>query len=163
MKRCIAVLVLLAALAVTAGAKPRSVGIGAGAVQSVSMQHMVYGTDNVFQLDLGFHVGVPSSGTMRLMATYNIMLFSPEWTSEGKWNVYAGPGVSLGAGFSTAKALTFGVTAIAGVEYLFDSIPLQLSADLRPTFGIMLSNDTFRFDVDGMMGFVPTISARYMF
>ena len=162
MRRIVITLTVLLAVAFTAGAKPRSVGLGFGSIQNVSMQHMVYGTDNFFQLDLGYHVGVPSTGTMRLTGTYNYMILSPKWTEKGTWNFYAGPGVSLGSGFNIDKAVSLGVTAQVGLEYIFE-FPLQLAVDLRPSFGVMLGNDRFRYDLDGLMGFIPTLTARYMF
>lgn len=174
MKRVIIAITLAAAFAAsvfTASAKPRSVGIGLGAYQNISMQHMIYGTDRFFQLDLGYHVGVRQygmaytgdQGTLRLMATYNIPIMSFDWTSEGTWNFYAGPGFTLASDFSSDKAISIGVVAQAGIEYLFDDIPLQLSADVRPFAGLIISNDRFMYDLDGFMGFIPTISARYWF
>ena len=68
----------LLCLSIAAKAQVRSVGLTLGSFDAVSMQHAVYGTDDVFQLELGYHTGVPSSGSLRLMATYNIMILSPE-------------------------------------------------------------------------------------
>ena len=162
MKKLI-LLVLAACLSFGANAQIRSVGLSVGPFEGVSMQHWVYGTENLFQLDLGYHTGVPYSGSIRLSGTYNIMFMTPEWTDEGQWNLYAGPGAYLGGGWASGKGLVFGVMAIVGVEYIFDSIPLQLSADMRPAIGTVLTNDQFIFDKDGLLGFVPTVSVRYLF
>ena len=161
MKRLL-IIFAAAVISVAANAQVRSVGLTVGAFEGVSFQHMIYGTDNVFQLDLGYQTGVPHSGSMRLVGTYNKMLMSPEWTSEGTWNMYAGPGVQIGTGFVPEKAFSIGVVGVVGLEYIF-WVPLQLSVDIRPSLGVMLSDDSFRFDIDGMLGFIPTISARYMF
>ena len=162
MRRLLLILVV-ACLSVGAKAQVRSVGLTLGSYEAVSFQHWVYGTDNVFQLDLGYHTGLPHSGAIKLMASYNITILSPEWTSEGKWNFYAGPGAYLGGGWAPGKGLTFGVMAVAGLEYLFDGLPLQLSADVRPAVGAILLKDVTLFDKDKLLGLIPTVSARYMF
>ena len=156
-------IMLAACFALGARAQVRSVGLTVGPYESVSFQHMVYGTDNVFQLDLGFHTGVPASGSIRMMASYNINILSPKWTDEGTWNFYAGPGVYLGGGWAPGKGLTLGVMAIVGLEYIFDDLPLQLSADMRPALGAVLLKDVSVFDKDSLLGLIPTVSARYMF
>ena len=156
-------IMLAACFSLGARAQVRSVGLTVGPYEAVSFQHMVYGTDNVFQLDLGFHTGVPASGSIRMMASYNINILSPKWTDEGTWNFYAGPGVYLGGGWAPGKGLTLGVMAIVGLEYIFDDLPLQLSADTRPALGAVLLKDVSVFDKDSLLGLIPTVSARYMF
>lgn len=156
-------IMLAACFSLGARAQVRSVGLTVGPYEAVSFQHMVYGTDNVFQLDLGFHTGVPASGSIRMMASYNINILSPKWTDEGTWNFYAGPGVYLGGGWAPGKGLTLGVMAIVGLEYIFDDLPLQLSADMRPALGAVLLKDVSVFDKDSLLGLIPTVSARYMF
>ena len=100
MRKLIITLTVILAAMTAAKAQPRAVGISVGPYEAVTFQHMVYGTDNVFQLDLGFHTGVPASGSIRMMASYNINILSPKWTDEGTWNFYAGPGVYLGGGWA---------------------------------------------------------------
>ena len=156
-------IMLAACFSLGARAQVRSVGLTVGPYEAVSFQHMVYGIDNVFQLDLGFHTGVPASGSIRMMASYNINILSPKWTDEGTWNFYAGPGVYLGGGWAPGKGLTLGVMAIVGLEYIFDDLPLQLSADMRPALGAVLLKDVSVFDKDSLLGLIPTVSARYMF
>lgn len=162
MKRLLLILTI-ACLSFGAKAQVRSLGVTVGAYEAVSFQHGVYGTENVFQLDLGYHTGLPKSGSIRLMGSYNIMLYSPEWTKEGDWNFYVGPGVYLGGGWAEGKGLTFGVMAVVGLEYLFESIPLQVSADMRPTMGMLLTNDMFIYDKDCLLSLTPTLAVRYMF
>ena len=162
MRRLLLILVL-ACLSIGAKAQVRSLGVTLGSYEAVSFQHMVYGTDNVFQLDLGYHLGVPDSGAVKMMASYNINILSPKWTDEGTWNFYAGPGVYLGGGWAPGKGLTLGAMAVVGLEYLFDDLPLQLSADMRPSVGAILLKDVTVFDKDSLLGLIPTVSARYMF
>lgn len=162
MKRFILVTVIILAT-VSAKAQVRAVGIGLGGSETISLQHYIYGMDDCFfQLDFGYHTGVPSSGSTRLTATYNMVILSPEWTWMGEWNFYAGPGIQLGSGFTPLKSFNIGVAAQVGLEYVFD-FPLQLSVDLRPSFGILLSEGRFKYDMDGLMGFIPVVSARYRF
>ena len=161
MKKIIITLTVILAAMTAAKAQPRAVGISVGSYEAVTFQHMVYGTDDFFQLDLGYQVGYPAPGSMRLTATYNMILLQPKWFG-GEWNFYVGPGAQLGSGFRSLKALTFGATCQVGLEYNFD-FPLMLSAEVRPTIGICLSSDRFKYDLDGLFGFIPTISAKYRF
>ena len=156
-------IMLASCLAFGAKAQVRSLGLNLGPYEAVSFQHFVYGTDNVFQLDLGYHTGVPDSGSIRLMGTYNIMILSPEWTDEGKWNFYAGPGAYIGASWAPGKGVAFGVMGIVGLEYIFDDIPIQLSADMRPSVGAVMTKNGYVYDTDSLLGLIPTVSARYMF
>lgn len=162
MRRLLLILVV-ACLSIGAKAQVRSLGVTVGSYEAVSFQHWVYGTNNVFQLDLGYHTGLPKAGAVKMMASYNITILSPKWTEKGEWNFYAGPGVYLGGGWAPGKGLTFGVMALVGLEYMFESFPLQLSADMRPGVGTVLTNDDFIYDKDNLLGLIPTISARYMF
>lgn len=78
-----------------------------------------------------------------------------------------------------ANGFMLGVCAQVGLEYTF-WFPLQLAIDLRPVFGIHVNGgyssiDTANPEVasrtpvetgfydNGLLGFVPTISARYRF
>ena len=162
MKRLLLILVA-ACFCVCANAQVRSLGATFGTYDAVSMQHWVYGTKNVFQLELGYHTGLPDAGAVKLMASYNIMILSPEWTNEGEWNFYAGPGMYLGAGWAPGKGVACGLFGIAGLEYIFEYIPLQLSADIRPSAGIMLTKNGFKYDKDTLLDLDPTVSVRYMF
>ena len=162
MRKLLLILVLVFAAA-GAKAQVRSLGLTLGSYEAVTFQHWVYGTDNVFQLDFGYHTGLPSDGAWKLMGSYNIMLLSPTLTIDGDWNFYAGPGGYLGAGWAPGKGLTFGVMAVVGLEYLFEYIPLQMSVDIRPGIGTVLTNNKYVFDKDALLGFVPSVSLRYMF
>lgn len=162
MKRLLVIL-LASCLAFGAKAQVRSLGLEVGPYAAVSFQHMVYGTDNVFQLDLGYHAGLPNTGWARLMGTYNMMIVSPKWTEKGTWNFYAGPGAYIGASWASGKGVAFGVMGIVGLEYIFDDKPFQLSADIRPCVGTVLTKNGYVYDMDSLLGLIPTLSARYMF
>ena len=162
MRRLLLILVV-ACLSIGAKAQVRSLGVTLGPYEAVTLQHWVYGTDNIFQLDLGYHTGVPSGGSIRMMAAYNIPILSPQWTEKGTWNFYAGPGIYIGGSTAPGKGLNFGVIANVGIEYIFDSLPILLSAEMRPGLGTMFSNDDFIYDIDNLLDLIPMVSVRYMF
>ena len=89
MRKLIITLTVILAAMTAAKAQPRAVGISVGPYEAVTFQHMVYGTDDFFQLDLGYQVGSPMPGSMRLAATYNMILMQPDWFG-GEWNFYVG-------------------------------------------------------------------------
>ena len=156
----------------------------------VSYNHSINSTEFI-QADLGIDFGYNVSGTPGLKATalYNWIWARPAWTDTGRWAIYAGAGLSLGyvedaVPYSIEDKLITGIydpgfkiaaAAQAGISYTFD-FPLQLALDLRPYFGIHSSDGKIRvgnqeisygaktgFYDNGLMGFIPTISARYMF
>lgn len=173
------------------GGHPESAGLRLGATGlEVSYNHSLSST-RFIQADLGIDFGYNVSGTPGLKATalYNWIWARPAWTDTGRWAIYAGAGLSLGyvedaVPYSIADKLITGIydpgfmiaaTAQAGISYTFD-FPLQLALDLRPYFGIHSSDGKIRvgnqeisyggktgFYDNGLMGFIPTISARYMF
>lgn len=173
-KLLIAVVILFCGLT-SLSAQPRSIGGSFGASETVTYQHSLR-NGNFMEVNFGYYCGTgavssyessyeylyKSLGTLRLTATYNMVFLSPQWTSRGDWNFYAGPGVSMGSGFNSYKAFSIGVTGQAGLEYNF-WFPLSLSVDVRPTFGIMVSESRVKYDVDGLLGFCPTISAKFLF
>ena len=87
----------------------------------------------------------------------------PEWSSDGEWGIYAGPGAVLGYGAfvnnddpSSYTGRPFlGLTAQAGIEYRF-SFPLQLSLDIRPSYLLPASRNRI-----GWFGIA--LGLRYMF
>ena len=143
-----------------------------------------------FGVDFGYNAkGNPG---VKATATYNFVWARPAWTEKGSWALYAGPGVSIGYVNDQdhimvdttvkpyyANGFMLGVCAQVGLEYTF-WFPLQLAIDLRPVFGIHVNGgyssiDTANPEVasrtpvetgfydNGLLGFVPTISARYRF
>ncbi|MBQ6689853.1 MAG: hypothetical protein IJN02_11570 [Bacteroidales bacterium] len=179
MKRILTIAAVLFGFTVAAVAQPKSVGLRLGAMEGAVYQHEI-GGGNFIELGFGYNVGLPISkkvvnpylgyaystvypgGTLNLTGCYNFMIFEPQWTSKGEWGFYAGPGISLGTGFQPWKAFSIGVMGQVGLEYTF-WFPLQLSVDLRPTIGIMCQEGGVIFDKGGLLGFAPSISARYTF
>lgn len=173
------------------GGHPESAGLRLGATGlEISYNHSLTSTQFI-QADLGLDFGYNVSGTPGIKATaiYNWIWARPAWTDTGRWALYAGGGLSLGyvedaVPYSVADQLITGIydpgfmiaaAAQVGISYTFD-FPLQLALDLRPYFGIHSSDGKIRvgnqeisygaktgFYDNGLMGFIPTISARYMF
>ncbi|MBR5384875.1 MAG: hypothetical protein IK143_03265 [Bacteroidales bacterium] len=164
MKKAIIIIAALFGMALAASAQPRAIGarllgLGANGIEA-SYQHTM-AESQFIQGDLGIFAwdGFTATGT------YNWIISSPRWTSEGVWNFYLGAGASLGyveyghdAEGRVESNFMFGFVGQVGLEYNFD-FPLQLSADLRPVLGW----SDGKFYGDGVLGFVPSISVRYRF
>lgn len=191
MKRIITTLVAVAfiscCLSLTSGAQPRAAGLRVGATGfEASYQHS-FGR-NFLEAEAGIDFGHGGPG-FKAVSLYNFVFARPAWSDRGTWGLYAGPGLALGY---VADRTTYtlwrqegiheypikihpvdygfmlALTGQVGLEYTF-WFPLQLSVDIRPYFGLHV-NDGFHsygsragFYNYGMMGFIPTISARYRF
>lgn len=145
MKKILVMLTLALGISAAAVAQPRAIGVRGSYGAEISYQHNL--GSNFLEADLGFW-----DGGFAVSGVYDFILASPQWTA-GTWNVYAGPGASLGVG----GGVTVGVCAQVGLEYTFGSIPLQLSLDLRPN--IVTIHDGIGF----VSGFWPALGIRYAF
>lgn len=176
MKRLTIILSFLIGLSVVAQAQPRAVGLRIGATGLDASYQYEMNRNTFFQGDLGMDFGssADAGAGFKAVGTYNIVWARPAWTDLGTWAIYAGPGVALGYvgdrvtyRNELAKVKTrdhgfmFAIAAQAGIEYNFE-FPLQLSADIRPYFGIHAGNKTGFYN-RGLYGFIPTLSARYRF
>lgn len=126
MKKFVLVMAAILGIAVVAAAQPRAIGIRAGYGAELSYQHTL-GGENFAELDLGWSTGAFSAGL-----AYDFMI-----APLGPINFYAGPQAHLGfiaGGEGAESVLLVGAGAQLGIEYCFDSIPLQLSLDWKPTF-----------------------------
>ena len=167
---------LLLCFCAVAMAQPRAAGLRFGATGiEASYQHSL--DKNTFiqgELGMDFGSSVDAGCGVKATGTYNIIWARPAWTDKGTWAIYAGPGATLGytgdsiiyrdelATYKTRDhGFMFAVGVQAGLEYNFE-VPLQLAVDLRPFFGVHVSQQTGFYN-RGMLGFVPTISARYRF
>lgn len=176
MKRFITIITLILSVSAFAYAQPRAAGLRTGATgEEASYQHEL-NLNTFLQGDLGLDFGASVDGPLGFKATgtYNIIFARPAWTDKGTWAIYAGPGVTLG--YSGDKVtyrdelvtlrtrehgFIFALAAQAGLEYNFE-FPLQLSADIRPYFGVHIGDAAGFYD-RGLLGFIPSISARYRF
>ena len=187
MKKLIAILSLMALCAVAALAQPRSAGLRLGSTGfEATYQHSI-NKSQFIEGNLGMDFGTAAGGKAgaRIAATYNIIWARPAWTDEGSWAIYTGLGISLGyvsdkvSYETTGMRISFfdygtivAIAAQAGLEYTFD-FPLQLSVDIRPYFGmhinkgVRINDQSYAskrgFYNNGMVGFIPSVSARYRF
>lgn len=153
MKKIIIVLAMAFGLSIAAVAQPRAVGGRLGYGIEASYQHSL--GDNFVEADLGLF----TFRSLNAAATYNFMIAQPSWTPKGEWGFYAGPGAGLGVDFG--GAFNIGIGGQVGLEYKFDNIPLQLSVDYRPMFGLYAANGAAGFYLPGIWNF--GIGARYCF
>lgn len=155
MKKII-VLVISALVSAAAIAQPRAIGGRLGVGVDLSYQH--YLGNDFAEIDFGYNMGTGFG----LTGIYEFVIAQPDWTSKGTWDFYAGPGISVGTLFKPMP-LAVGVTGQAGLSYTF-WFPLQLSFDLRTSFGVGVTPDGAIFNVSGLLfGFVPTLGIRYSF
>lgn len=158
MKRFLSVIVLAAAVAVSAVAQPKALGMRVGWDGfSVNYQHYAGGA-NFLETDvaLDYYYGDPG---FKADAIYNFMIAQPNWTSRGDWGFYAGVGAQLGY-CQHDFMLSFPVQV--GLSYTF-WFPLQLSFDIRPAFGFCAGKEHVTYYKAGLYGFVPSIGVHYAF
>lgn len=157
MKKIIILAALMLGIAVAASAQPKAIGGRLGYGLEASYEHYI-GNPNFLEVDAGI-IGTTHAG-FRLTGTYNWVIAQPNWTSRGNWSFYAGPGLTMGSAYTNdSNHFLFGFLGQAGLEYQF-WFPLQLSADLRPTFGVC---DGELYEDGIVYGLIPTLSVRYVF
>lgn len=150
------ILAVAVMMSAAAFAQPKSIGARFGYGAEITYQHTV--GKNFIETDLGYNYARGYNVT----AKYDFVVAKPQWTSEGAWEFYVGPGIFVGSDFKD-KPFIFGISAQVGLAYTF-KIPLQLSVDIMPTGGLCVGNSTgAAFNKDGLFGFVPTIGIRYCF
>ena len=191
MKR-VTFIIILSVLAACAYAQPRAMGLRAGATGLEASYEHAMSPVQFIQGDLGMDFGYNVNGRpgVRATAVYNFIWARPNWTTQGSWAIYAGPGLSLGfvddqVPYEIGDAIIghydngfmIGVVGQVGVEYTF-RFPLQLALEVRPCFGLHVNDGKFRdretgltvnyggktgFYDNGLLGFVPSLSIRYCF
>lgn len=144
MKKTILVLAAVLCFAALASAQPKALGVRFGWGVDVSYENYVGGSDFLeFELgldgyDSAFHVD----------GVYNFMIAQPDWTSNGSWGFYGGPGLGVTVANGDNNTVYAGVLGNLGLEYTFN-IPLQISLDVRPRLyfgdGGVYSNGIFSF------------------
>lgn len=152
MKKILVIAAMVLGFAVAASAQTRTMGarFGGGTILGAdfSYQHSV--GKNFIEANAGIDL---NAVTINATGIYNFMIAQPTWTSQGTWGFYAGPGVSLGGILGTMHAAVVGQV---GLEYFFDNIPLQLSLDVRPSYG-------FGFNGAPVWSAAAGIGVRYAF
>ena len=155
MKKAIFVILALIGFTAVSSAQSKSIGVRIGNYVDVSYELNVL-SDDFLEFDGG--IATYQDPNFHVDGIYNIMISQPQWTSEGTWGFYAGPGASVSAwaGSEGKSAVYAGVLGNVGLEYTFN-IPLQLSIDARPR--LMFGNGGVW--TEGILSF--GVSVRYAF
>lgn len=158
MKKTILIIAAVLGFAVAASAQPKAIGGRFGySGLNASYEHYL-GNPNFLEVEAGIDFYGSKVG-FNATALYNWTFAQPDWSSRGDWGWYAGPGISLGSTyFNDGTNFFFGICGQVGLEYTF-WFPLQLSVDVRPTFGFCDGD----FWKNGLYGFAPCLSVRYAF
>lgn len=126
MKKTLLILAALLGFAVAASAQSRALGVRIGPNTELSYQHTM-GAENFLEVDLGWNF---MHGYFNAAAAYDFMI-----APVGPLNFYAGPAADIW--IAGEAGLGLGVGAQVGLEYLFPSIPFQISLDWRPMFELI--------------------------
>ena len=160
MKKLLLILALTLGIASVAGAQSRAIGARLGYGVELSYQHYLQ-PDAFLEADLG--LDLVGKGGFKATAIYDWEIAHPDWTSQGEWMIYAGPGASLGVlcnDKDSASGFMLGICGQLGIEYTFP-IPLALSLDIRPQIGYHFG-DSGVYSA-GLFGLMPTFGIRYRF
>ena len=148
MRKILLTAVLALAAGIALSAQPREAGLRAGYGIEAVYQHSI--GNNFIEGDLGYW-----HNCFNVAAAFDFVIAQPQWTTEGTWTFYAGPGV----GFSAAGgAAAFSINAQIGLEYAFESIPLSLSLDWRPSIVSFTAGGSY-----WLASWSPAIGVRYCF
>ncbi len=129
MKRILLIVALALGCAVAATAQTRTMGarFGGGTILGADFSYQYSMGEDFIEANAGIDL---NAVTISATGIYNFMISKPQWTSQGTWGFYAGPGASLGGILGTMHAAVVGQV---GLEYFFEGFPLQLSLDVRPS------------------------------
>jgi len=106
------------------------------------------------QLNVGGIITLPGeSFTAVGLLEYHIPLPDPAFRIYFGGGLHAGTWVNRGG---HADEFIFGMDGIGGIEYVFKSIPLGISADLKPAINFVQEAEFFPHNIFG-------VSARYYF
>lgn len=181
MRKHIVIIAIIAVTAVCSYAQPRADGFRIGTSGfELDYQHN-FQKNQFLEGCLGVDFGYNANGKAGVKATaiYNFIWARPAWTEKGSWALYAGPGITIGGAndsvhlksadgvnitnIGTDIGFILGICGQVGLEYTF-WFPLQLSIDLRPVVGMHANSlEGIGFYDNGLLGFAPSISARFKF
>lgn len=135
MKRLLLTIAILLA-GVSLSAQPKSFGVRVGPGLFMSYQQTLNG-QNFLEVDAGVY-GITDYPGWRLAGNYNFTILR-EPLFDGHFDIYAGPGISMGL-YDNAK-FVFGFNVQCGMSYDFGHIPLNLSVDLMPSVNLPGATD----------------------
>ncbi|MBX3240782.1 MAG: hypothetical protein KIT80_23175 [Chitinophagaceae bacterium] len=137
--------------------------VGGGYYDLIAGSYKVFVTDpGAIEVNVGFRpYGITGYNWFNLSASLSYQHHFPIGSVEGlKW--FVGGGVTAYNSFSSNdayKGFGLGLFPTGGVDYKFNNIPLNVSADIRPTFSIVNPYSYYNRFYAGNGG----ISARYTF
>lgn len=155
MKKILFLLVAFSAMSFVneVNGQSRAIGIRLGNNFEVSYQHGL-SKDRFLEIDaglIGYNNGVDFS------VQHNWVLEIP--VNKGDLNFYGG--VGAGIGFNWGGTFNIGVVPQMGIEYIFESTPIQISIDYSPHIGLSLSNNHIGFNRYGTYDL--GLAVRFMF
>lgn len=159
-----AVCVFTTVFAQEGGDYKRGIGIRAGAgyydIVAASFKAFIT-TPGAIELNLGFRPSYSVYGQSHLSFSASYLHHFPIGSIEGfKWFVGGGAIVyNTFSKYDNYKGLGIGLYPTGGVDYKFGNIPLNVSADIRPTIGIVRPSSYYNRFYAGNVG----VSARYTF
>jgi len=131
------------------------IGGGNSFGSQVSYQHGL-SNFNRLEFDLGFNSNNDGNG-FNLSGIYQWV-----WDIESGFNWYAGPAVTLGSwNYKSrytgdyASGAYLGIGGQVGIEYNFNEVPIMLSLDTQPMFGVTNVYNSFNMGL--------SLSIRYVF
>ena len=136
----------------------RALGLKLGYGFDIAYQHWL-GAENMLSVDLSFS---DFKALDVVVVTKDWIYPVTSWENAGEVNCYLGYGGAAGFGFH--NDLTLGVAGRAGIEYIFEKVPISVSFDYRPVLG-----PTFDLNNNGKMSFSSDrlssagFSIKYMF
>jgi len=113
-----------------------SVGDLSGVATQVSYQR---GLNSINRLEFNLSVGLNRDGYLGFGGAYQWV-----WNIDGGFNWYAGPGANICfVDEYDGTDMYMGIGGMVGVEYRFPEVPIKLSLDINPTFGLINSYGLF--------------------
>ena len=158
MKKVLIIIASALCFVAVASAQPKALGGRVGNYGlDLSYENYVGSGSDFLEFELGLDDAF-STSAFHFDGIYNIMIAHPDWTSEGQWGFYAGPGASVAVWNKGGdeNIVYAGFVGNVGLEYIFD-FPLQLSVSLRPR--LMLGDGRVRENGLLTLG----IGVRYVF
>lgn len=131
------------------------VGVGSGTL-ATGFSGKYYADDKTaYQFNVGIHRTIRAFYGDALALGFDYMLEQPDLFNDGRFGIAwsVGPGLSLG--YSEGRVRDYfllGVSAVVGLEFLIEKIPIDFVIEYRPS--IFIFNDNFNdrgrdgFDLD---------------
>ena len=157
MRKILLVIAATLAFAAVAVAQPKAIGLRLGNY-GVDVSYENYAGENDFlEFELGMD-NVFNTDAFHLDGVYNFMIAHPDFTAEGQWGIYVGPGASVAVwdNGKNENVVYAGLLGNVGLEYIFD-FPLQVSFSFRPR--LMFGDGKIRRNGLLTLG----LGVRYMF